>query len=84
LVTQQDAYAQSLGQIGQGLVQVYRALGGGWEIRFSGAVLPMAPMPLPPVDENAAPQPAPEEVAKPNPNIPPVPADIPKPPEQVK
>jgi outer membrane protein TolC len=84
LVTQQDAYAQSIGQIAQGLVQVYRALGGGWEIRFSGATLPMAPMPLPPVDEDAAPQPAPQEEAKPNPNIPPVPADIPKPPEQVK
>jgi NodT family efflux transporter outer membrane factor (OMF) lipoprotein len=35
LVTQQDLWAQSRGQIGQGLVQVYRALGGGWQIRFS-------------------------------------------------
>jgi outer membrane protein TolC len=33
LVTQQDLYAQSQGLIAQGLVQVYRALGGGWEIR---------------------------------------------------
>ena len=33
LVTQQDLYAQSQGLIAQGLVQVYRAMGGGWEIR---------------------------------------------------
>ena len=33
LVTQQELYAQAQGQIAQGLVQVYRAMGGGWEIR---------------------------------------------------
>jgi NodT family efflux transporter outer membrane factor (OMF) lipoprotein len=33
LVQQQDLYTQSLGLIDQGLIQVYRALGGGWEIR---------------------------------------------------
>jgi NodT family efflux transporter outer membrane factor (OMF) lipoprotein len=33
LVTQQDLFAQAQGQIAQGLVQVYRAMGGGWEIR---------------------------------------------------
>ncbi len=32
-ITQQDQLAQSRGQIDQGLIQVYRALGGGWEIR---------------------------------------------------
>ena len=31
-VTQQDLLAQSRGQIAQGLIQTYRALGGGWEI----------------------------------------------------
>jgi NodT family efflux transporter outer membrane factor (OMF) lipoprotein len=31
-ITQQDLFAQSRGQIAQGLIQVYRALGGGWEI----------------------------------------------------
>ena len=36
LVTQQDLMAQAQGQIAQGLVQVYRAMGGGWEIRLSG------------------------------------------------
>ncbi len=34
LITQQDQWAQSQGQIGQGLIQTYRALGGGWEIRL--------------------------------------------------
>jgi NodT family efflux transporter outer membrane factor (OMF) lipoprotein len=34
LVSQQDQWAVSQGQIGQGLIQVYRALGGGWEIRL--------------------------------------------------
>jgi outer membrane protein TolC len=33
LVQQQDLLAQAQGQIVQGLIQVYRALGGGWEIR---------------------------------------------------
>jgi NodT family efflux transporter outer membrane factor (OMF) lipoprotein len=33
LVTQQNQYAISLGEIANGLVTVYRALGGGWEIR---------------------------------------------------
>jgi NodT family efflux transporter outer membrane factor (OMF) lipoprotein len=34
LVTEQNLYAQSLGQICQGLITVYRALGGGWELRL--------------------------------------------------
>ena len=37
LVTQQDSMAQAQGQIAQGLVQAYRALGGGWEIRCDGS-----------------------------------------------
>ncbi len=36
LVTLEDAEAQSRGAIALGLVQVYRALGGGWEIRLAG------------------------------------------------
>ena len=36
LVTQQDLMAQAEGAIAQGLVQTYRALGGGWEIRCEG------------------------------------------------
>ena len=42
LVTQQDLMAQAQGQIAQGLVQTYRAMGGGWEMRCP------APPPLPP------------------------------------
>jgi len=38
LVQQQDTLAQAQGEIGQGLIQVYRALGGGWEIRCTGCV----------------------------------------------
>ena len=34
LVTQQDLLAQARGQIAQGLILVYRALGGGWQIRL--------------------------------------------------
>lgn len=33
-VTQQDTSAQARGQIAEGLIQVYRSLGGGWEIRL--------------------------------------------------
>ncbi len=33
LITQQDSWAQSRGQICLGLIQVYRGLGGGWQIK---------------------------------------------------
>jgi len=36
LVLQQNLLAQAQGSIALGLVQVYRALGGGWEIRLTG------------------------------------------------
>ena len=35
LVQQEDSWAQARGQIALGLIEVYRALGGGWEIRLS-------------------------------------------------
>jgi len=35
LVTQQNSYAQAFGAIATGLVQTYRALGGGWQIRLN-------------------------------------------------
>jgi outer membrane protein TolC len=58
LVTQEDTYAQSVGQIAQGLIQVYRALGGGWEIRFNEQMAPAAgATTLPPVEPLPAPQP---------------------------
>jgi NodT family efflux transporter outer membrane factor (OMF) lipoprotein len=36
LVTQQDTLAQAQGEIVTGLIQVYKALGGGWQIRVTG------------------------------------------------
>jgi NodT family efflux transporter outer membrane factor (OMF) lipoprotein len=36
LLNAQDASAQAQGDIAQALIAVYRALGGGWEIRLSG------------------------------------------------
>ena len=36
LVTQQDTLAQAQGEIVTGLIQVYKALGGGWQIRETG------------------------------------------------
>ena len=36
LVGLEDTLAQSQGEIATGLIQVYRALGGGWELRCTG------------------------------------------------
>lgn len=36
LVRQQDRFAGARGEIAQGLIQTYRALGGGWQIRCQG------------------------------------------------
>src|SRR5262249_2869693 len=36
LVQLQDTLAQARGEIATGLIQVYRALGGGWQIRING------------------------------------------------
>jgi NodT family efflux transporter outer membrane factor (OMF) lipoprotein len=36
LVTQQNLLAQAQGNIALGLISVYRALGGGWQIRING------------------------------------------------
>jgi len=38
LVQQQDLLAQAQGEVALGLIQVYRALGGGWQMRLSGCV----------------------------------------------
>ena len=40
LLSQQDALASTLGTIATSLVGVYRALGGGWEIREGQDLLP--------------------------------------------
>jgi outer membrane protein TolC len=43
LVLLMDTLAQARGEIGLGLIQVYRSLGGGWQIRVTGC----APTALP-------------------------------------
>jgi NodT family efflux transporter outer membrane factor (OMF) lipoprotein len=52
LVQQQDVLAQARGEIATGLIQVYKALGGGWQIRVNGceqtALVPTGAAPLPP------------------------------------
>jgi outer membrane protein TolC len=37
LIQQQDQWAQARGQIAQGLIETYRALGGGWQLRLGYA-----------------------------------------------
>src|SRR5439155_7839733 len=39
-VQQEDTLAQAQGEIALGLIQVYRALGGGWQIRCTGCETP--------------------------------------------
>ena len=43
LVTQQNLLAQAQGNIAMGLIQVYRALGGGWEIKCNGCTTELRP-----------------------------------------
>lgn len=69
LVQQQDLYAQAEGDIALGLVEVYRALGGGWQVRLEE---PGVPVPLPPLDGPAVEAPRPEDVPLPAPTPPPV------------
>jgi NodT family efflux transporter outer membrane factor (OMF) lipoprotein len=66
LVTQQDTLAQAQGEIVTGLVQVYKALGGGWQIRVTGCeprqadkAGPVPPTPGPAEDVLPSPRPAP-------------------------
>jgi NodT family efflux transporter outer membrane factor (OMF) lipoprotein len=55
LVSLQDTLAQAQGEIALGLIQVYTALGGGWQIRYtgceeSGKMSPCAPPSPAPVE----------------------------------
>jgi NodT family efflux transporter outer membrane factor (OMF) lipoprotein len=43
LVSLQDTLAQARGEIALGLIEAYRALGGGWEIRCTGCELTALP-----------------------------------------
>jgi outer membrane protein TolC len=48
LVEQQDRQAQAHGEIVQGLIQVYRALGGGWQAQIPERALDAIPAASPP------------------------------------
>src|SRR5207248_3861848 len=87
LVQLQDTLALAQGEIGLGLIQVYRALGGGWQIRLTGCEPrelllegpPHPPEPLPPPQAApvapAAPPPAPQAgELQPAPHVPANPA----------
>jgi outer membrane protein TolC len=58
LTEQQDQLAVSQGDIALGLIAVYRALGGGWQIRLGGySPAPEGmPMPLPLLEDMPAPE----------------------------
>jgi hypothetical protein len=67
LAQQQDLFAQAEGEIAQSLVGLYRALGGGWEIRLNsvpGAASIAGPQNGPAMPTEQAPRP-PEPVPLP-------------------
>ena len=56
LVPLLDTLAQARGEIGLGLVQVYRSLGGGWQLRLNGCEPPPSPRPeIPPPADTTSP-----------------------------
>lgn len=75
LVLQQDALAQAEGRIAAGLVDMYRALGGGWELRLQPLPAMEMPLDVPPGVELV---PRPEPLPEAGPPAP-VPADEPIP-----
>ncbi|MGD0518453.1 MAG: TolC family protein, partial [Thermoguttaceae bacterium] len=72
LITQQNSWAQARGQIAQGLISVYRALGGGWEIRLNPPPAPQIVLPVTPPPGAQQPG-APAAGAAPGPEIMPTP-----------
>ena len=77
-VTQQDAAAQAEGNIALNLILLYRALGGGWQIRLQGGADPN--LPCFPADINDLSLPViPRPVAPPPP---PAPPPLPGPPKE--
>ncbi|MBL9161812.1 MAG: efflux transporter outer membrane subunit [Planctomycetaceae bacterium] len=70
LIQQLDLWAQSRGQIALSLIDVYRALGGGWQIR-------LAPVPNKQGILSPEPLPAPEADADATATTPPLPAPAP-------
>jgi NodT family efflux transporter outer membrane factor (OMF) lipoprotein len=58
LVLALDTLAQARGEIGLGLTQVYRALGGGWQIRLTGCEpTALPPQGVPPSPDGTRPAP---------------------------
>jgi NodT family efflux transporter outer membrane factor (OMF) lipoprotein len=56
LVQLQDTLALAQGEIGLGLIQVYRALGGGWQIRLTGCeTTTLPPQGVPPAPDTTKP-----------------------------
>lgn len=79
LVEQQDSYAEAQGNIALSLIAIYRALGGGWQIRFgAGSDAPVAAEPIeagpvelvPPADVEITPLPPAGPVLKPQASTP--------------
>ena len=73
LVQQQNLYAQALGSIALGLVQTFRALGGGWEIRLDPASGTLAGLRPPDPNRRTEQIPAPSPLLNPPPVKGPVP-----------
>ena len=55
LVPLLDTLALAHGEIGLGLIQVYRSLGGGWQLRLTGCEPPPSPPPIPPRADTTSP-----------------------------
>ncbi|MBY0527784.1 MAG: efflux transporter outer membrane subunit [Gemmataceae bacterium] len=67
LVTRQNSYAVAQGEIALGMVQVYRALGGGWQLRCQpcdGAAPPFVAPGTETGEQLPHPQPVPDEKEK--------------------
>jgi NodT family efflux transporter outer membrane factor (OMF) lipoprotein len=62
LVEQQDILAQAQGEIAAGLIQTYKALGGGWQIRLTDCQAP-------PLGAQGPLLPAAESIPAPNPTL---------------
>jgi len=68
LTQQQDQLAVAQGTVAQSLIQLYKALGGGWQIRLGGDA---GPQPLPAPEQPAQAAPIPEPAPLPTPPAPP-------------
>ncbi len=67
LVQLQDTLAQAEGDIALGLIQVYRALGGGWQLRCTGCPPTCLPPPAEPAQPTLpTPRPLPGPAAEPS------------------